>query len=67
MLQIETTQTNAAVLSADVVAAYRLPIPITAFTALCQHSPKGAQLEQRGEWAVIIDPSRKGDAKGGGK
>jgi hypothetical protein len=46
------------ILTPEVIAAHRLPIPVDRITALCQAAPEGSLLEQRGEWIVIIDPKK---------
>jgi hypothetical protein len=42
------------ILSDDVVAAHRMPIPISRMTAICQAAPKGARVTQRGEWLLVL-------------
>jgi hypothetical protein len=46
------------ILTPEVIAAHRLPIPVSRISALCEAAPKDSLLEQRGEWIVIIDPKK---------
>lgn len=47
------------ILTEEVIAAHRLPLPLSRMTAICQAAPRDARMQQRGEWIVIIDPQRK--------
>ena len=42
------------ILTDDVVAAHRLPIPLSRMTAICKAAPKGARVTQKGEWLLVL-------------
>lgn len=44
------------ILTDEVIAAHRLPIPLNRMTAICKAAPKGALCQQRGEWLVVMLP-----------
>jgi len=52
--EIPTAATPCPILTDEVIAAHRLPIPLKAMSAICSAAPADSLCTQRGQWLVIL-------------
>jgi hypothetical protein len=56
------TATDLPILTDDVFAAFRLPIPLNLMTKVCELAPRDSRVSTRGDWFIIFKPDmRKGE------